>query len=123
MAKNRLLGQKGEVLARMFLEHDGYEVMEENWRAGRLGEVDLIVFHPGEKRLAFVEVKTRSSKSFGHPSEAVTPKKQETLRQLGEIYLQDFEHRNDSDLSVSFDVIAINTDKDPIEIEHLANAF
>ena len=44
------------------------------------GELDLVLTRRGE--LVFCEVKTRSSRRFGHPVEAVTATKQRRIRQL-----------------------------------------
>ena len=57
----------------------GYRVEARNWRT-RNGELDLVVVCRGE--LVFCEVKTRTSRRFGHPAEAVTPAKQQRIRGL-----------------------------------------
>lgn len=53
--------------------------MDRNWRS-RNGELDLVLRRRGE--LVFCEVKTRSSRVFGHPVEAVTLAKQQRIRRL-----------------------------------------
>ncbi|MGH3107984.1 MAG: YraN family protein, partial [Rubrobacter sp.] len=62
----------------------GYTLLERNYRTRR-GEVDLIVFK--DDILVFVEVKLRRGTGFGDPLEAVTPRKQNTLRSVAEHYL------------------------------------
>jgi len=62
------LGKDGEVLAANFLKQNGYKILETNYRCP-FGEVDIVA-QDGET-LAFVEVKTRSSREFGLPQEAV----------------------------------------------------
>ena len=41
MADHNLLGEKGEVVAREFLENLGYKIIAENWRERKF-EIDLI---------------------------------------------------------------------------------
>ena len=67
------MGAWGEDLALRYLIKHGYRLVERNYRTRR-GEIDLIVRK--EEALVFVEVKLRSSTSFGDPLEAVTPRKQ-----------------------------------------------
>ena len=55
-----------------------------NWRC-RFGEIDLIVSRDDDVR--FVEVKTRRSSTYGHPSESVTPTKLLHLRRCIECWL------------------------------------
>lgn len=80
MAKKDEVGRWGEDLATSYLVSRGYEVIERNWRCPQ-GEVDLVARHRGS--LVIVEVKTRSSKAFGHPFEAITPAKLARLNRLG----------------------------------------
>jgi putative endonuclease len=78
------LGRTGELLARAHLVARGYRVVASSWRAGRLGEIDLIVRRGGV--LAFVEVKTRRGDRFGQPEEAVDQRKQRKLLRLAEAF-------------------------------------
>jgi len=79
MAAKDDLGRRGERLAENHLLARGYRFLERNWRC-RHGEIDLVV-RDGDA-LVFVEVKTRSSTTFGHPFEAITPVKLARLRRL-----------------------------------------
>jgi len=58
MALHNLLGIKGETIAKAYLSEKGYEIMDENWCHGK-AEIDLIAYY--QRRIVFVEVKTRSS--------------------------------------------------------------
>jgi putative endonuclease len=78
------LGRWGEMIASQALESHGYQVVEKNWRC-KTGELDLVT-RDGECWV-FVEVKVRSSDTFGTPEEAVTPTKQERLLTTGMMYL------------------------------------
>ena len=57
MADTRKIGKIGEEKAGFYLESDGYQLLEANYRNGR-GEIDLIAIKDG--LLVFVEVKTRA---------------------------------------------------------------
>ena len=116
---NQTLGQRGEQLASLFLERRGYSVVARNWRFGRCGEVDLLLEKPD--LLVFVEVKTRRNHRYGAPVEAVTLKKQETLRVLADAYLQ--QHSVGVGLNVRFDVVSILYTGAEATIHHLENAF
>lgn len=84
--------------------------MEKNYRTP-FGEADLIV---RREELVFVEVKTRSSTSYGTPAEAVGYKKQETYRKIASYWFLSHEEEN-----FRFDVIEI-LDKN---IQQIENAF
>lgn len=78
------LGARGEDAAlRRYLD-DGYELLTRNWRCP-LGELDLVLVHGG--LVVFCEVKTRGGEGFGGGYEAVTWRKREKLRRLGQAFL------------------------------------
>ncbi len=74
--ENRARGKEFEELVGKYFEENGYKIVEKNWQAGRK-EIDLIV--QKENLLIFVEVKSASSKKFGHPSERVDKRKIKNL--------------------------------------------
>jgi putative endonuclease len=78
------LGREGESLAARHLEAQGLRIVARNWR-GRSGEIDLVCEEG--TRLVFVEVKTRSSRRFGFPEEAIGPRKLERMRRTAYEYL------------------------------------
>lgn len=82
----KLLGKRGERLAENEIKKLGYKFVKRNFTTP-YGEADLI-FRKGEETL-FVEVKTRSNRSFGEPCEAVGYKKQEKYRKIAEYYFGD----------------------------------
>ncbi len=114
---NRLSGTWGEEFALRYLRRRGYTLVERNYRT-RYGELDLIVRH--HNTLVFVEVKTRRGVGFGDPLEAVTPRKQATIRALAERYLSEREPDLDE---VRFDVVGILAGDGAPRVTHIENAF
>src|SRR3989344_4534989 len=91
MKGKRGWGDKGEEYACQLLKKNGYKIIERNYRC-KLGEIDIIAEDPApspeqEGTLVFVEVKTRWSRRFGLPAEAVTPRKLYKIKKVGEYYL------------------------------------
>jgi putative endonuclease len=68
MAIHNDTGKEGEEKAARWLRNRDYEIIERNWRHGHL-EIDIIACK--DQFLHFVEVKTRSSGTFGHPEDEV----------------------------------------------------
>ncbi|GAB2708851.1 YraN family protein [Nocardia thraciensis] len=118
MAHNLALGAQGEELAARFLREVGMEIVERNWRC-RYGELDLIA--RDAEVTAFVEVKTRSGLGFGVPAEAVTFRKQQRIRRLALLWLNE---QAGPWLRVRFDVVSVLLvrDREPV-IEHLRAVF
>ncbi|HZJ76194.1 MAG TPA: YraN family protein, partial [Oscillospiraceae bacterium] len=81
---NRRVGLIGEELAANYIRNKGYDVLERNYRT-KLGELDIIAANQGI--IIFIEVKTRTSSSYGRPSEAVNYKKQSTIQKLSQQYI------------------------------------
>ncbi len=107
-------GKNGEKLAAEFLEKQGMKVIEKNWRFSRVGEIDIIA-QEGDT-LVFIEVKTRSSTNFGHPLEAISNNKLNTINNLAEIYMSNA--LTDNYKGFRIDVIGILGCKNP-EIIHI----
>ncbi len=115
---NRLSGAWGEELALRYLAQQGYVLLERNYRT-RYGELDLILVH--KNVLIFVEVKLRRGTGFGHPLEAVTPRKQASIRSLAHQYLLD--RRPGFFDALRFDVVGILVGSGEPEVVHVENAF
>ena len=88
---NILVGQLGEDLASQYLIDHGYKIIDKNFHT-RFGEIDLIAQKVGQPTLddeiLFLEVKTRTSKLFGYPEQAVDAKKIKHLLEAIKIYRQ-----------------------------------
>ena len=116
MADHNELGNKGENLAIALLRRKGYTVLAENWRFGK-NEIDIVA-RIGET-MVFVEVKTRSTDSFGNPEKSVTKGKQKRTIEAANAYLEKFE----IDLEARFDIISIVTFGNRTKIDHMEDAF
>ena len=101
----RELGSKYEQAVGYYLEQQGYEVLEYNYRC-RFGEIDLIA-RDGEY-LVFCEVKFRKSLRAGSSLEAVDERKQKTIYLVAQHYLM--MHHLD-DIPCRFDVIGVEHNK------------
>lgn len=112
----RQLGIEGEEVAVRFLKKKGYKIVSRNFKSP-VGEMDIIA-EDGDT-LVFVEVKTRTDDSFGHPFEAVTNRKQEKLRKVPLGYLK----HSRREVASRFDILSIETDGDSHRIEHIIDAF
>lgn len=84
---NKLFGQKGEDEAARYLSHNGFRIIERNFRI-RNGEVDIIALDESVRpsELVFIEVKTRFSDSYGDPLEAINYYKLQALRRTALFY-------------------------------------
>ncbi|MFI2485687.1 YraN family protein [Promicromonospora kroppenstedtii] len=90
MAKKDGVGRYGERVAVRHVEARGWRVLDTNWR-GSEGELDIVALD-GDV-LVVVEVKTRSGPRFGHPAEAVTPRKLTRIKRLTGQWLTVFRER------------------------------
>ena len=109
----RQIGTEKEKLAGAYLEKNGYEIIEYNFRC-RQGEIDIIA-KDGEY-LVFCEVKYRSGTKAGNPLEAVDYKKQRVISRCAFFYIT---RKHWEYLPCRFDVISV-TDS---EIQVVKNAF
>ena len=85
MSDQRLsTGSIGEQAAAVRYIDRGYRVVARNWRCS-IGELDLVL-ERGDT-LVFCEVKARRASGFGGGWEAVTARKRQKLRALGQTFL------------------------------------
>lgn len=123
-------GRLGERAARAFLRKQGMKFLTANYRSPR-GEIDLI-FRAGGRAgetvagdatdcLVFVEVKTRSSETWGRPAAAVNARKRRLLSQTAMDYLRLLK---DPRVKIRFDIVEVLlTDGAVREVRHLPNTF
>ena len=113
MAAHNELGKWGEDFAAKFLEEQGYEILERDWKSGHH---DLDIVARDEKTLVIVEVKTRRNRLFGDPEEAIDYKKRLSLQSAINHYIKSHHTK----APVRIDVISIvGTIGSKPEIDHI----
>lgn len=105
----KTFGDQNETLATLFLEQEAYVIMERNYFARKLGEIDIIAMK-GDV-LHFIEVK--SGKADFDPVYNVTPAKLRKVINSTHYYMKS----KNLDLSFSIDALIIRGD----EVEFIEN--
>ena len=112
------IGRIGEDIAVQYLEEKGFTVLDRNYNFEH-GEIDIVAYQG--RFIVFVEVKTRSSASYGEPEMAIDSKKRQQLLLVAEAWMHE---RRMTGAPARFDVIAImrpQTSRE--EIRHYEEAF
>lgn len=99
------LGDYGEELALRAYQRAGYLLLDRQYRCF-LGEIDLI-FRKGDL-LYFVEVRTKTSQSFGTPLESITKQKSKRIRRVSEWYML---QKGLTCLQPQYDLVTVQIDK------------
>jgi putative endonuclease len=115
---NKSIGARGEAAAERELRRLGYRILERNYRC-KAGEIDIIAEHQGH--VVFVEVKTRSPRSYLPPEAAVDDEKQARVRKTAKFYLSPYRQPSPA----RFDVVCVDLDaSDAVaQIRVQSNAF
>jgi putative endonuclease len=118
------LGHWGEDRAAEHLVSLGYQIIARNARTP-YGEIDLVARNDAEAeqgQIVFVEVKTRTTGSFGLPEQAITRLKREHMLNSALYFIQ--EH-SELPMHWRFDVISIQRPKkgEPAVITVFENAI
>lgn len=113
------LGQAGEELACDYLRNEGIQIIETRWK-DHAYEMDIIAFDPQSDEMVFVEVKTRSSGTWGRPEDAIDQRKIMRCVKAADYYLRtrkiDYESR--------FDIFAITLPEGgKAKVEYIKDAF
>jgi putative endonuclease len=112
----QLFGYKAEKLACEFLKKQGLEKIKSNYLT-HLGEIDLIM--QDAKSIIFVEVRARQQGSIVSSAASVNYKKRKKIIRTATWYLQ----KNSSAKTFRFDVVAIQSSTQGIEIDWIKDAF
>ena len=114
-----LTGARGERIARDYLESQGYDVLDTNYRC-RWGEIDLVAQQ--DDTLVFVEVRTKRHLSYGTPQESLTKSKVARLIATAETYLQ--EHESDgANWRIDLIAVLLAPNGAVAEVQHIPNAI
>ena len=102
--ERKRIGRIGEEAAVRQLQREGYRIIERNFLA-KGGEVDIIAEHEGS--IVFVEVKTRSHRSWASPESAVTPEKRSRIIRAATRYLAEYTAPSPT----RYDIVGVVTDE------------
>ncbi len=103
------LGELGEQLVAKWLEERDYQILHYRWRC-RWGEIDLIARQKSHPTLVFVEVKTRSDRSWDSKGlDAIASSKQKKISQTSALFLA--KNPQLADFYCRFDVALVHYQK------------
>lgn len=122
MAEHNDLGKWGEDYAVEYLRHEGYIILERDWRNGRSKrDIDIICKTADRTTVVFVEVKTRSREDVARPEDAVNIRKIRNIGQAADQYVKN----NNVVEELRFDIIAIvgRMGDCNVKLEHIVDAF
>lgn len=132
---NKIYGNYGENLAKKFLKKAGYKVLITNYTK-RSGEADIIAIEKRSARrkreeyksmpkdvqkedvVVFIEVKARTNKEFGTPSDAVNKVKQQKYLSIARSFFM--LNPRFQGMNYRFDIIEVVEDQ---VTNHYINAF
>ena len=119
MAEHNELGAWGEDEAALYLEGEGYVIIDRDWKIGKR-DLDILALSPDGKTLVVVEVKTRSGDDYQRPEEAVDGRKMRNLAIAANAYVKEYQ----VDKELRFDIIAVVGVGHQVKcLEHLKDAF
>lgn len=115
MYKRHIIGKKGEDIATQYLLEKGYIIIDRNFNC-RQGEIDIIAKDKNE--IVFIEVKTRTNKSYGKPVDAVTYFKQNHILNSIKYYVYLNKLENEF---IRIDIIEVYQKERKIKVNHIKN--
>ena len=119
LTRRQRVGQAAEDIAADFLQANGLEILERNYRR-RLGELDLIARE--RDVLVIVEVRTRASNAYGGAAASVGIRKQRRLIRAASQLLQ--QRKDLARMRVRFDVIVVSDmSSESPHVEWIQHAF
>ena len=113
----KIIGNIGENAVCLYLKNKGCEIVKRNFTV-RGGEIDIIATK--DKRLFFVEVKTRMKNPLVSGEKAITQRKKEHIIKTARMYLSTLDYIP----ICRFDVAVVTLDDGRVtEIKYYPNAF
>lgn len=117
MARSHDLGKHGEDLATSLLRREGWAILHRNWRF-KHKEIDIVAERAGT--VAFVEVKTRSGRRFGHPLDAVTSAKRRDLAAAARVWVA---RHGRAGQCYRFDAVWVLRENGTTHVKHIQDAW
>jgi putative endonuclease len=116
MDERKDLGKAGEQLAVVYLEANGFIILDRNWHFSHK-EIDIIARENND--IVIVEVKTRHAPVRELPEQAINRQKRQFLVAAANAYVK----FHGISLEVRFDVINVVYEREFPVISHIRNAF
>lgn len=114
---NKKLGIYGERIVCEYLERQGYNIIDRNFFT-RNAEIDIIAIDKDE--YVFIEVKTRITKKYGNPIDAVNQSKIKHIISAAKYYIYKNHLENNN---IRFDVIEVYITEKEKNINHIKSLF
>lgn len=96
MPTTKDIGNRGEEIASIYLQRQGFVIQARNWRT-RWCEIDIIASKDG--CIYFVEVKYRATSTFGTGLDYITAKKQQQMQFAAEFWAHQHKYVGDMQLA------------------------
>ena len=120
MAEHNDLGKWGEEYAAVYLQKQGYVILDRDWRYGRSkSDIDIICKTPDMRTVVFVEVKTRATEQILAPEDAVNVQKVRHIGRAAHNYVQMYDVVEE----LRFDILTIIGRKGSDDIQINPNEF
>src|SRR5687767_2191339 len=100
MARHLDTGKMGESVGAEWLKARGFDILFMNWRYSYY-EIDIIACR--KNILHFIEVKTRTTITFGYPEDDVSKKKLDSVMNAAEEFLTQHDHWK----RIQYDILSI----------------
>ncbi len=115
MTEQKHIGRMGEEHAARYLESNGYEIAERNWKFRRY-EIDIIAWL--NDLLVIVEVKTRAG-SYYRPERYVSIEQWRSIAFATSKYMTMVGH----EWEVRFDIVSVSMKDDTPDVKHYPDVF
>ena len=116
MARHNDFGKWGEDIAANYMLEHGFEILERNWRHGRM-EIDIIA--QNDMVLHIVEVKTRSNDEFFDPMRSITRAKKQHMVASANAYINYYGLQ----CEIQYDVIILIGSEGNFKLEYYPDLF
>ncbi len=107
MTDKAVKGKDAEEKAAEYLKELGFTILQTNYRAGKIGEIDIITLKDGI--ISFVEVRSGSKNIYGGPAYSINKRKQGKIRKIANCYITSAIDVNLKNSSFRFDTILVTS--------------